>query len=138
MPWWVLAILCAIVLWMLVLWTVLRAVFTALSGWKRLAERYRPPGPPPAWTWRGQTVKVGAVRYRRSMRLSPTPAGLWISEAGLLRHPTLCIPWAELHSPAATSVYGRPFVRLSVGLPPAGSLEFPAGLYQALYGPKAQ
>ena len=129
----VFGILAGILVFGLCLWMLVRTVFVVLSGWNNLALRYRAPRPPAGWQWFGQTVKVGAVRYRRCMRVAALPDGLYLGEAGLMRHPPLRVPWSEMHSPYNTTVYGRPYVGVCVGNPPAGTLEFPRDLYGAMY-----
>lgn len=114
------------------LWWVVRAVFARLSGWNRLALRYPAPGPPPFWQWRGQTVKVGAIRYRRCVQLAAMPDALYLAERGLLRHPLLRIPWSELQQATEGSFYGHPAVRVSIGAPPVGALEFRHELYRSI------
>lgn len=130
----VVAILAGILVWGLLLWLCVRGVFVVLSGWNELERRYPAPQPPSAWGWRSQTVKVGAVRYRRCMRVAALPDGLYLAEAGLLRHPPLRIPWHEITGAAASSFYGRPSVAVTVGSPPVGRLEFPVELYDAITG----
>jgi len=121
-------VLGGILAWGAILYLLLRRVFDKLSGWNGLAALYRAPCPPPVWHWKHQTVKVGAVRYRRSMHVAAPPEGLWLAEAGLLRHPVLFIPWSELRNPAETRFYGRRAVRLEAG---PGTVELPTELYNA-------
>ncbi len=128
-------ILTVILLWGLLLWWVLRQVFARLSGWNDLARRYPAARTPAAWRWRNQTVKVGLIRYRRAMRVAALPDGLYLAESGLLRHPPLRIPWREIGPGTPATVYGRPFIAVAVGVPPVGTLEFPAELYRALAPP---
>lgn len=128
----VLAILGGICVWGLLLWTGLRALFAKLSGWNRLAARYRAAGAEPSWQWRGQTVKVGLVRYRRTIRLAAAAEGLHLAETGLLRHPALCIPWCEMTRARPSSFYGRPSVEVSVGMPAIGTIEFYAPLFHEI------
>lgn len=115
----VLAILGGICVWGLLLWMGLRALFAKLSGWNRLAARYRAAGAEPSWQWRGQTVKVGLVRYRRTIRLAAAAEGLHLAETGLLRHPALCIPWCEMTRARPSSFYGRPSVEGRWGCRPS-------------------
>ena len=115
------------------LWAGLRAVFTALGGWKELARRYRAPQLPETWQWTGQTVKVGMVRYRHSMRVAALTDGLYLALSGLLPQPALRIPWTDLRTATPTTVYGRPFVRVGLGMPPSATVEFPTELYNAIY-----
>ena len=127
------AILGGITLWGLLLWALIRAVFSRLSGWNQLADRYPAARAPGVWHWSGQTVRVGNVRYRHTIRLSAQPEALYLQETGLMRHPRLSVPWPEMHSASAGSFYGRPSVRVCVGKPPVGTLEFPLDLYRALF-----
>jgi hypothetical protein len=127
------AILAGILVWGLLIWGFVRLVFVGLSGWNRLARCYPAPATHPGWQWRGQTVKVGQVRYRRCMNLAVLPDGLYLAASGLLRHPPLRIPWSQIVSAAPGSFYGRPAVAVQVGSPPVATLEFPAELYQAIY-----
>lgn len=122
-------ILSGITLWGALLWALIRAVFFRLSGWNKLAQRYGAARKPDAWNWSRQTVRAGRIRYRRSIRLSVQRDALFIQETGLLRHPLLAIPWAEMHSPSASRVYGRPAMKVCVGRPLVGTLEFPLDLY---------
>lgn len=127
--WFAALVLGGILLWGLLLFLGIRLVFDRISGWNQLAARYRAPHPPPQWDWRHQTVKVGAVRYRRTMRLAVRPEGLYLDEAGILRHPVLCIPWSELRNPMETRFYGRQAVRWQAG---PGTVELPVELYNAV------
>jgi hypothetical protein len=126
------AILSGILLWGLMAWVVLRTVFVKLSGWDRLSARFRVSRPPEDWDWRKQTVKVGSVRYRRTVNLAVRPEGLYLADSGLLWHPPLCVPWVEMTKARRSSVYGRPAVSVSIGTPVIGTLEFYAQLYQEI------
>jgi hypothetical protein len=130
------AILAGITAFGLILWGTLCRLFLTLSGWNRLAGKYPAPRPLPPWNWTGQTVRVGSVRYRRCMRISAQPDGLYLAEGGLLRHPALRLPWSELHSPSRCNVYGRPAIRLSIGRQPDTTVEFPLELYHAIWTPR--
>lgn len=129
----VVAIVGGITIQGLLIWTLIRLLFTVLSGWKQLASRYGARRVPACWHWSGQTVRVGSVRYRRCMRVAAESDGLYLAGYRLLRHPPLCIPWSEIHDPATATIYGRPAVSVSVGTPPSGKLEFPLDLYSAIW-----
>ncbi|MBK7926053.1 MAG: hypothetical protein IPJ98_00750 [Bryobacterales bacterium] len=131
------AILAAIALWGALLWLGVRAVFARLSGWNRLAVRYPVTNPAPAWTWRGQTIQVGPVRYRNCVSAAATHACLHLRSPALFGFPALSIPWAELHSPAQVRVYRRDAIRLQAGRPPVGAISLPRELYdQIRYAPR--
>jgi hypothetical protein len=129
----ILGILAVISLWGFLLWMLLRTVFTVLSGWNGLAQRYRAGTPPPVWDWYGQTVKVGAVRYRHSMRVAARPDGLYLGGSALLWHTPLRVPWSEMVNARKSSFYGKAAVAVDVGSPRVGTLEFPAELYSAIW-----
>ncbi len=131
-------ILAGIAAWGFLLWLVIRTVFARLSGWDALARRFAAvAGRAPVWDWRGETVKVGAIRYRRCVRLAVDERGLCLAEAGLLRHARLWIPWEEMGEAEASSFYGKPAMRVTVGRPAVGTLEFPVALYQAVWARRA-
>ena len=127
------AILVGIALWGLVLFAVVRVVFRRLSRWNSLAGRYRAPSLPGVWQWSRQTIKVGGIRYRHCVRLAAFPDGLYVGGPGWLGHPPLRIPWPDMQHVVSSSFYGRPSVRVTVGSPPAGTLEFPRDVYCTIY-----
>ncbi len=111
------------------LFLAIRRMLDRLSGWTELAARYGARQAPAAWQWRHQTIRVGSVRYRRSMRIAAQPEGLYLDEAGILNHPVLCIPWSELRKAAPARFYGRPSMRVEAG---PGRIELPVELYDAV------
>ncbi len=131
------AILAGVLIWGLLIWLVVYGVFGVLSGWKDLARRYPAPQAIETWHWFGQTVKVGAVRYRRSMRVAALPDGLYLAVSGLLRNPPVRIPWQEMTGATPSSVYGHPCVAVTVGTPRVATVEFRAELYNAIYAAAA-
>jgi hypothetical protein len=90
---WVLAVLVAFVpVWALVCW-----VLSSLSGWGRLAERYRAGSR--ARAQRKLTGgRVGGVAYSGCLYVSGDAHGLSVSVLLLFRvaHPPLFIPWTKL------------------------------------------
>jgi len=119
----------------LALFLAIRKLIDGLSGWSHLAACYRAPQSPAAWQWERRTIRVGAVRYRRCIRLAAQPEGLYIEEAGLPGHAILCIPWSDLRNPMPSRFYGRPSVRLQAG---PGTIELPVELYESVFHPAAQ
>lgn len=103
-----------------------------LSGWTVLGRRFKAARTPARWDWLGQTIKVGTVRYRRCLRLSAEPEGLYICEASLMRAVPLCIPWGEIHHVGPVLLDGKNAAAVAVGTPPAAVLEFPAALYRSI------
>jgi len=103
-----------------------------LSGWTVLGRRFKAASTPARWDWVAQTIKVGTVRYRRCLRLSAEPEGLYICEASLMRAVPLYIPWGEIHQARPALLDGKNAVAVTVGTPPVATLEFPAVLYRSI------
>ena len=112
------------------LYLLIRGSLDRLSGWNQLAALYPARQAPAAWNWEHQTIRVGAVRYRRVMRIAVQAERLYLDEAGVPRHPVLYIPWSELRNPAASRLYGQAAVKLEAG---PGTIELPVRLYEAIF-----
>jgi hypothetical protein len=103
------------------------------DGWAELARRHPAADPPPGQEYDLQTVRVGKVRYRRSVRVIVAPQGLWLSmQLKWARFVPLWVPWSDVHGVHQTSLYGRSAVQLSIGDPPAPSIVVYAGLFEAI------
>ena len=99
---------------------ILHLVFMAISGWGRLARSFAALDPPRGPRYTGQTVGVGAARFRNCATLCATPGGLYLST--FLLRPALLIPWREFRGTAPATVYNQPAMRVSIGAPEIGSL----------------
>jgi hypothetical protein len=105
-------------------------VFAKHSGLTGLAQRYPVTQPPAGATLAKQTVKVGAVRYRRCVDVSVGAGGLYLGvHPPFLEQGDVLIPWEEIKGARKTRLYSRRAVRLSIGEPEFGSVT----LYKALY-----
>ena len=103
------------------------------SGWAELAKRYPAQEPPVGEEFAWQTVRVGIVRYRHSVRVIVAPEGLWLSmQLQLAKFPPLYIPWEEIKGTQNTRLYSRKAVQLSIGEPPAGTIAVYVKLFEAM------
>lgn len=103
------------------------------SGWAELARRYpaeeRPAGQ--EFTW--QTVRVGMIRYRHSVRVILTPQGLWLSmQLQVARFSPLFIPWDEVKATQQARLYSRKAVQLSIGEPSVATIVVYKQLFEAM------
>jgi len=136
----VVGILVVTFVWLIVLMSVLFWFFRRQSRWTQLAERYPAPPGPVGTLHRGQTVKVGPVRWRRSMTVGLGESGLYLepvmsmgSLRGLIGHPPLLIPWSEVRVVGPGHIYLLwECTELAVGEPKITSLTVPNGLLALL------
>ncbi len=87
------------------------------GSWRRLAREYASDRPMPAATLHRQTIRVGAVAYRRSAEIGADADGLHLALSGASRLfglPPLLLPWSQIAKPEPARLYGRPAMRLAV------------------------
>lgn len=87
------------------------------GGWRRLAREYASDRPMPAAALHRQTIRVGAVAYRRSAEIGADADGLHLALSGagrLFGLPPLLLPWPRIAGPEPARLYGRPAMRLAV------------------------
>lgn len=79
----------------ILLWLFVGALLSQLSGWPRLAERFRVEGVPSGRLLGGQVVAVGWVNENNVTNLIIGPEGLCLKASLLFRfrRPTLLVPW---------------------------------------------
>jgi hypothetical protein len=110
-----------IFLWCLISWTV------ALGGWQPLANVYRAKLPVTGKLASVGFGMVGIARYKRTLQLMPTPAGLYLCTTAVVPvgHPPLLIPWAAFHHPQRWSFLNAHYVQFEVGEPCITTLVLP-------------
>ena len=113
---------------LLAIWCAIVFLLSTIGGWRRLARTYRASGEPSGLALRGQTGKVGVVPYRRCLTVHAGDRGVYLSLPFPFRigHPSLMIPWRDLHGATHARVMGRDVTRMEVGTPVVGRLELPA------------
>jgi hypothetical protein len=113
---------------------LLTTLFRGLSGWGRLAELYRTDVPPAEGTFRRQTVRVGPVRFRRSMSVGVSAAGLYLAPSWpfVRQHPPVLIPWEAVSRVDETSFYWRTYKNLHIGEPEITAVAVESSVYAAM------
>jgi|WetSurMetagenome_2_1015567.scaffolds.fasta_scaffold30007_3 hypothetical protein len=129
----VLGILSIVLLTFLGLLWLISRLFVFLSGWNRLTAVYGYGAPDGVWTFFRESIKVGAVRYRRVAKAGLKPEGLILAVGGIIRHKPICIPWADMGDIHSARFYQRPCMHLTVGKPPITELLLSNELYRAMY-----
>ena len=80
------------------MWLGMSLLFSKLSGWARLAERFpaRPGAPRPPT--RIVTARMKGVQYKNALRVGSDESGLFVGTVLLFRtgHPWLHIPWSQV------------------------------------------
>lgn len=100
-------------------WCGLSWLLSRLSGWHRLAVRYRRTEPINGESAALRSGKIGPVTYHSSLRFQINEEGLGISVGLLLRmgHPPLFIPWKEFHRVSEDDLMYSHRVKASIGDP---------------------
>lgn len=82
-----------VTLWIFILW-----IFSYVSGWRRLAERYRHRSDFQGEFIRFQTARMNLVNYKNVLHLGLSRQGLYLNQMVLfgLFHKPVLIPWEEI------------------------------------------
>ena len=90
--------------------------FARASGLTRLIEHYATDADCGAGKLTWQTVKIGAVRWRRCVTFCASPRGLYLKVSPFGgRYPAVLIPWGDLHFRRETLLYWSKAIVLAVG-----------------------
>ncbi len=99
----------------------------------KLSEYYRATHDPGGGLQTKQTVKLGAVRYRRCVTVSMDVGGLFIwVRPPLGRQRKLLIPWDEIKTVREDRLYGRQAVFMSIGAPEVGKITVYKELFELI------
>ncbi len=136
----VVGILVGVFVMLVVMMSIIYGVFRGQSGWDALAARFAATQGPVGQLYERQTIKVGPVRWRWSMRVGLSEYGLYLEPAmpigplrAVVRHPPLLIPWSELYIVGPGHIYLLwECTELGVGNPKIASLTVPNGLLALL------
>jgi hypothetical protein len=132
-------LLFAIAVVFVVFWTVLPRLIAALTGWKKLAERYRAAARPEGKTFNWQSAGIrGPGGYNNALTIIIAPDGLYISLMGIFApffgpgHPPLLIPWADLDYKGEKKIFlCPPFAVLSIVPIHGMEIRLPMKIYDA-------
>jgi hypothetical protein len=129
------------VLFMLLVLTALVILIVSLqlrslaqvSGLIRLAELYPADHQPEGLKYTGQTVQVGAVRYRRCVTVCISPQGFYLSvQPKLVKYPPVLIPWGEIKKIRETRLYWQRAMLLSIGEPRVATVRVLIKLFKVI------
>jgi hypothetical protein len=120
-----------VALWCLIVWSV-----SYLSGWQRLAERYRATLPVYGKRWDWQSGNVGWASYGGVLILTTNAQGLFMEVFFLfgLGHPRLFIPWRDFHQVERKDLLWQHEVRVKVGSPATATLRLPVAVFEQSEG----
>lgn len=93
-------------------------IISKASRQRLLLEKYSTPSPPCGQVMPRQTVKIGAVVYKRCVTVGIAPEGLYIS----IRRKTMLIPWHDLKPAGHTMLHWRQIPLYKIGDPPIAAL----------------
>jgi hypothetical protein len=96
------------------------------GGWTRLAERFPASSPPVGDLFKGQTIEIGQVFYRRCATVGISEQGLYL-EVNIpfsSRLKPLFIPWEMVKGLREGELYWKKTVILSIGEPEIGTVSF--------------
>jgi hypothetical protein len=116
-------------------WMLVVGLISLLSGWQRLAERYRATvptvGPTVGETLHMQNGMIGWARYNGVLTLTAGPSGLFMEVFPLFRfaHPRLLIPWQEFRNARVEERFWQKQVRADIGFPTLVTVRLPAALF---------
>lgn len=134
---WFVVMLFAIVFpifWASVIWLI-----SQLSGWGRLARRYRALQPASGQRWSWQYGMIGWAGYNGVLNLTANAEGLFMETLWLFGfgHPRLFIPWQEFHEAKVNHFFFRRQVRAKIGYPSLATVRLPAAVFEQTEGQKA-
>jgi hypothetical protein len=107
-------------------------------GWRELAGKFATTRRMPADSLDRQYVMIGAVLFRRAMRVGADGAGLYLEPGfpvSIALKQRLLVPWGEIAKVEASRFLWRPAVTLSIGAPTLGVVTLPSALFNRVLRP---
>jgi hypothetical protein len=95
-----------------------------LSGWAKLAAKYRAGARPIGQTFNFQSGKVGGINFRGALTIIVNAEGLYLETIPIF-HPPLFIPWRELHDLHNVEEWFVSFIAMEVGTSTITTLALP-------------
>jgi hypothetical protein len=142
----ILIILCTIVLLLFIVALLMSLIFFMLfqmGAWRSLAQHYGTTSNPTGTIYKGQTIKVGAIRWRFTTTIGASAQGLYIAVAPLpgflsriVQHPPLLIPWPDIRVVGPGHIYQLwQAIEFSIGNPQIASITVTKKLYEEVLSP---
>ena len=99
------------------------------GGWRRLVKTYATTNPPVGQIIQRQTIKIGAVRYKRCVTVGIADEGLHLT----IWRKTVLIPWSEFKAIGQTTLYWQKVMVLTVGNPQVATITMKNDLVTAMW-----
>lgn len=114
-------------------WAGLCLSIASISGWSRLAEKYRADREPmdgPRWNW--SFLRIGWCDYNGCLIYRVAPEGLYIAVwAMFVCHPPLLIPWGDIRILSKRESRWYASAKCEVGNPKVATLTLPLDVLKA-------
>jgi hypothetical protein len=114
------------------LWSAIVFLMSVLGGWSRLARTYRTDEQPGG----GKTIShvtgmVGIASYKKVLSITTNERGMFIEIRRVFRicHPTLFIPWSDIHNAHKVTLFYWDYVAFKVGDPAIASMRLPQQIF---------
>lgn len=119
-------------------WALVIGFISLISGWQRLAQRYRATEPATGQRWTWQRGMVGWAGYNNVLTLTANEQGLFMEVMRLFGfgHPRLFIPWHEFREAKVVNYFLRRQVKAKIGFPPLATVHLPAAVFEETAGQK--
>jgi hypothetical protein len=116
-----------------VFWCVVCTLIALVGGWHALARHYRAVEMPEGKRFWMQSGQFGWVNYGNCLNLRVAAEGLYVAMLPMFRvgHPSLLIPWKDLHVLKVRNSWLCRDVTLGVGTPQIARIRMPLGVIQA-------
>jgi hypothetical protein len=123
-----------IVIWpifFVALWAAIVMMMSLIGGWRRLAQVYRTIDTPTGKAIPYVTGMVGASRYKRLLTITTNERGMFIEIRWVFRlgHPSLFIPWRDIHNARKMNLFYWEFIAFDVGNPAIASMRLPSDVF---------
>jgi hypothetical protein len=115
-----------------VLWSGIVMLMSLLGGWRRLAGRYRAvERPSGSRSIPFVTGMVGISRYKRLLSITSNERGMFVEIRWIFRigHPTLFIPWSDIHNARKINLFYWEFIAFDIGNRKIASMRLPSQVF---------
>ncbi len=122
-----------LIIYFVALWCVVNLLLAYVSGWQKLAKKYKATQKPGGKAFRAQSGTIGVVPCSNSLHIQTNQEGLFVSITFLLRNgkPDLFIPWSEIRIVnRERGVRGNSSsITIAIGNPPIGKMTLPSKIF---------
>jgi hypothetical protein len=109
---------------------IVRMIEDSRGGWRHLVKIYATLNHPPGQITHRQTVKIGAVTYKRCANLGVADEGLYVTIYGK----SALIPWQDFTGLRSVSLYWQKVPELTIGDPEIATIAIPTTVFEKMRG----